>query len=140
MKAFVFIFAGLVVAASAQATSITTGDCFKKVAVSNQWPSLTGAQLQCLEADADFVDGMAFLCLQNQSDISIEYYKYLAAKKKYEDAVATFNAATDSASRTLANLDVQNARQDWSGYGYRSEVDFSRNKISQAAYLCRNQK
>ena len=60
MKAFVFIFAGLVVAASAQATSITTGDCFKKVAVSNQWPSLTVAQLQCLEADSDFVDGMAF--------------------------------------------------------------------------------
>jgi hypothetical protein len=119
-------------------TSIGLADCLAKVAAVQSWPSPTEQTLSCLTASQEFNEGMATLCVQDKSDISETYQKYLAYQEVYKSAVAKFKAAQDIVTRTTAAIEMQNAKQDLNNYGLEPGIFKALDQVSSAHGSCTN--
>lgn len=131
------IFVSLIFSISSFAQSAKINECSSKVFNVDDWSAFSEGVLTCFDASSDFVDGIDYLCAKHRTQVSVSFREYLKYKKNYEDAVAVLQAIPLNQPRAVAQMKVQQASEDWSILGKRSQVSVHLNKVNSSAFVCK---
>jgi hypothetical protein len=133
----IFYFALISFCISNQAFANSEG-CLSKIEIALTWEALTDSQVECLSTNEEFNVGMNFLCNPDKADLSDKFKRYIYFKQQYYSAFEVFRNATDVVSRNLASMKMNESYYDWTGSGYRAEVDPYLNTLESSKYSCTN--
>lgn len=121
---------------TSQSQAKQVSPCVAQIATNEHWVNLTDAQFGCIENKPDFDSVVKVLCASEQSNISGPYKKFLDFSVRIQGAWAKFQSATNPGERSLANLELQELKQDQSTYAYTHGIWDALNAVNAAKYAC----
>lgn len=110
--------------------------CLSKVVTEGAWIGKISSELQCLVKNTDFNNGMAFLCTKDQSNLSVQYQKYIALNTKVNAAFIAYKNAQDPTARMQALQDLEDTKRQLSMFGYKNEVQQALSAAGSAHESC----
>jgi hypothetical protein len=130
------IFVSLAIILSGLVTVARASTCFDSISNQLSWNTLNEKQANCLGANADFNNGMAYLCSADQSYVSSKFSKYFEFQTAHSEAYEEFNAAKTAAEKNQAIVKLHRIERNWSRFGYRNETEVHLDELSRAYFSC----
>lgn len=111
-------------------------DCLSKISDLKKWSFISPAKMQCMTAEADFIQALSYLCSKDKNDLSVPFQKYLSYQEQHQEFFARLKPAMDLWSRTEALAELNRINRDWSIFGYQTEVSMALNILLRVEYIC----